>query len=88
MPAMPGTRSRPLPQPISIMDNGNEFVRLKTLADVRDFLKHVPKARRQFSTWQHVEAELNKAAAGADATQLSIALRMVLMLEHVEYRLR
>jgi hypothetical protein len=34
----------------------------------------------------HVEAELNKAAAGADATQLPIALQMVLQLEHVEYR--
>jgi hypothetical protein len=48
------------------MDNGKEFVRLRTLADVRDFLKRVPKARRQFSTWQHVEAELNKAAAAAE----------------------
>jgi hypothetical protein len=59
------------------MDNGKEFVRLTTLADVRDFLKRVPKQRRQFCTWQHVEAELAKAAAGADAEQLSIALRMV-----------
>jgi hypothetical protein len=70
------------------MDNGKEFVRLSTLADVRDFLKHVPKERRQLSTWQHVEAELAKAAAGADATQLSVALRMVLRLENVEYQMK
>jgi hypothetical protein len=33
-----------------------------------------------------VEAELKKAAAGGDTTQVSIALRMVLQLERVEYR--
>jgi hypothetical protein len=84
---MPVTRSRALPQPISIRDNGKEFLRLSTLADVRNFLKHVPEERRQFGTWKHVEAELEKAAAGADTTQLSIALQMVLSLESVEFRL-
>jgi hypothetical protein len=78
-------RSRPLPRPIVILDDGKAFLRLSTIADVRDFLKHIPKARREFSTWQHVEAELNKAAAGTDTTQLSIALQMVLVLENVEY---
>jgi hypothetical protein len=73
--------SRKLPRPLYILDNGKEFLRLSTLADVRDFLKHIPKERRQFSTWQHVEAELNKAAAGANPTQLSIALQMVFQLE-------
>src|SRR5271169_1784652 len=47
---------------------------------VRDFLKHIPKERRAFDTWQHVEAELNKAAAGADTAQVSIALQMALTL--------
>ena len=32
------------------------------------------------------EAELAKAAAGANATQLSIALRLVLSMERVEYQ--
>ena len=58
--------SRPLPRPLVILDDGKEFLRLTTLADVRDFLKHIPKERRQFDTWQHVEAELKKAAAGGD----------------------
>jgi hypothetical protein len=37
-------------------------------------------------TWQHVETELKKAAAGADAKQISIALKMVPMLENAECR--
>jgi hypothetical protein len=35
---------------------------LKTLADVRELIKHVPKERRQFSTWRTVEKALNEAA--------------------------
>jgi hypothetical protein len=57
--------SRPLPRPLTILDNSREFLRLTTLADVRDFLKHIPKDRRQFDTWQHVAAELDKAVASA-----------------------
>jgi hypothetical protein len=34
------------------------------------------------------EARAQGAAAGADATQLSIALQMVLMLEKVEYQMK
>jgi hypothetical protein len=78
--------SRPLPRPLTILDNGKEFLRLTTLGDVRDFLKRIPKDRRQFDTWQHVAAELDKAAGGADTASLSIALQMVLMLENVECR--
>jgi hypothetical protein len=79
-------RSRTLPRPLSIMDDGKEFLRLSTLADVRDFLKRVPKATRAKDTWQHVAAELKKAAAGGDTTQVSVALEVVLSLEGVEYR--
>jgi hypothetical protein len=59
---------RALPRPLSTLDDAKEFLRLTTLADVRDFLKHIPKERRQFDTWQHVERELKKAAAGGDTT--------------------
>jgi hypothetical protein len=59
---------------------------LVTLADVRALLGHLPKATRAKSTWQHVAAELDKAAAGADPADVSVALQMVLMLENVEYR--
>jgi len=61
---------------------------LDTLADVRTLLGHLPKETRARDTWQHVEAELKKAAADGDTTQVSIALQMVLMLENVECRIR
>jgi hypothetical protein len=39
---------------------------LKTLADVRTLMKHLPADRRQRTTWRHVAAPLTEAAAGAD----------------------
>lgn len=78
--------SRPLPRALTILDDGKEFLRLTTLADVRDFLKRIPNERRQFETWQHVEATLKQAAAGGDTKDLWAALQMVPMLEGVEYR--
>jgi hypothetical protein len=59
---------------------------LTTLADVRKLLGHLPKQTREKSTWQHVAAELTKAAAGADPADVSVALRMVLSMENVECR--
>ena len=76
--------SRPLLRALTIptvMDLG-------TLADVRALLGHLPEATRARDTWQHVEAELKKAAADGDTTELWAALQMVLMLEGVEYRLK
>jgi hypothetical protein len=61
---------------------------LKTLADVRTLLGHLPKEAQAKSTWQHVEAALKQAATGGDTTQVSIAVQMALMLEGVEYRLK
>ena len=58
---------------------------LVTLADVRALIGHLPKDTRAKDTWQHVEAELKKAAASADTTQIWVALQMVLQLEHIEY---
>jgi hypothetical protein len=37
--------------------------------------------------WQHVEAELTKAAAGAEPMKVYVALQMVLPLERVEYEM-
>ena len=53
---------------------------LKTLADVRELLGHLPKHAREKSTWQHVAAELDKAVAGADTADVSVALKLVLSL--------
>ena len=83
---MPASRprlnwSRPLPRPLVIPD----VMKLATLADVRVLInKHLPKDRRDRRTWRLVTAELDKAAAGADTTGVAIALRLALIIEHVE----
>jgi hypothetical protein len=61
---------------------------LKTLADVRKLIGHLPKETRAKSTWQHVEARLKQAAADGDTTELWAALQMVLQLESVEYQMK
>ena len=76
--------SRPLLRALTIPT----VMDLVTLADVRTLLGHLPKETRAKSTWQHIEAELKKAANGGDRTDLWAALRMVLMLENVKYRLK
>jgi hypothetical protein len=74
--------SRPLPRPLTIPT----VMDLITLADVRPLLGHLPKQSREKSTWQHVSAELDKAAAGVDTADVSVALQLVLSLEGVECR--
>ena len=74
--------SRALPRPIVIP----KIVTLKTLADVRELMRHLPEDRRERPTWRYVTAQLAEAAAGADTVDVAIALRMVLMLEGVECR--
>ena len=54
---------------------------LEPLADVRALIeKHLPKDRRERSTWRHV------ASCGAETSNVAIALRMALMLEGVACR--
>jgi hypothetical protein len=72
--------STPLPRPIKIP----QVITLKTLADVRKLLGHIPK-ERQLSTWQHVEATLQACAAGGDPVNVSFALQIVLQAERVPY---
>ena len=74
--------SRSLPRPLKIPG----VVDLKTLADVRTMVGHLPKAVRAKNTWRYVERELKKAAAGNDTSKISVALQMALQLENVEYR--
>ena len=73
-----------MPQPLVIP----KVMTLKTLADVRTLLRHLPKEHRARHTWHHVAAELEKADAGADVIDLAIALRLALMLENVECRIQ
>jgi hypothetical protein len=76
--------SRRLPRPLDIP----RVMAIETLADVQKLIRHLPRDHRVKSTWQHVVAELNKAAYGADLADVDIALRTVLMLEHIKYRQR
>jgi hypothetical protein len=63
--------STPLPRPITIPT----VMTLKTLADVRKLLSHIPKELRQLSTWQHVEKTLQACAAGEEPANIRIALQ-------------
>lgn len=76
--------SRSLPQPLVIPG----VMTIATLADVRTLMRHLPSEHRNKPTWRHVADELDKAAGGGDETDVAVALRMVLMLEHVECRTR
>jgi len=78
--------SRPLPWPLSILDDGEDCLLLSTLGDIGDFLKRLPKDHRHFDTWQVVNQRLNAAAAGGSLDDMLIALQMALSLEGVEYR--
>lgn len=71
--------SRPLPRPLTIPT----VMKLKTLADVRELIRRVPKARRDLSTWQYVIGQVNEAARGGDVASASTALQVVLQLESV-----
>jgi hypothetical protein len=58
-----------LPRPITIPD----VMTIKSLADVRKLLKHIPKEKRELSTWQHV--------------QIAVALKIVFQPDGVPYHL-
>lgn len=65
----------------------SELLTLKTLADVRDFIGHIPAHRRKMETWQTVVRHLKAAASGGSIEQCVVSLRMVLMLvERVDVR--
>jgi hypothetical protein len=72
--------SRRLPQPLTIP----EVMDLRTLADVRELLTHLPERCRDKSTWRHVIASLEEAVLDGDTQNVSVPLRMVLSMEGVE----
>jgi hypothetical protein len=73
-------RKSKFPRPITIL-----VMTLKTFADVRKLLAHIPTKRRELSTWQHVEATLQACAGGDDPVNVSVALLLVLQAERVPY---
>jgi hypothetical protein len=74
------TGSVPLPRPITIP----QAMTLTTLDDVWKLRGHIPKERRQLSTWQHVEKTLQACAAGEDCEYQRHA-QIVLQAERVPY---
>ena len=75
--------SRALPRPLVIPG----VMTLKTLADVRELMRHLPEDRRARSTWRYVAQQLAEAAVGAASpADAAISLRLALMLENVECR--
>jgi hypothetical protein len=57
---------------------------LKTLADMRMLLRHLPDRHRNRSTWQHVAQRLDTAVRGHDVSDADAALRLALMLDRAE----
>ena len=80
----PADWSRKLPRPLIIP----KVMDIATLADVQALMGHLPEDRRARPAWRHVASELTKAITGADPADVSIALRLALMLEGVECRPR
>ena len=79
--------SRPLPQPLQILDSDKPILTLATIGDVRELIvKRLPEESRQKSTWQYVAGLALDAANDGDGADLSIALRMVLSLEGIACR--
>ena len=75
--------SRPLPQPMVIPD----LITLRTLADVRALLSHLPKEYRAKETWRRVAETLDAAAAGEfEPVEVTVALNLVLSLEGITSR--
>ncbi len=75
--------SRALPRPLVIL----KIMTLKTLADVRTLMRHLPEDRRARSTWHYVAQQLAEAAVGAASlADAAISLRLALMLENVGCR--
>ena len=75
--------SRPLPQQIVIPD----LMTLRTLADVRELLSHLPKEYRAKEPWRHVAKTLDEAAGGEiQPVEVTVALKLVLSMGGITSR--
>jgi len=75
--------SRKLPRSLTIPT----VMTLKTLADVRELMRHLPAEHRERPTWRHVAAELEQAGPPAPTrSTLPSRCAWCWMLEDVECR--
>jgi hypothetical protein len=72
-----GDWTLPLRRPVHI----RRWRKLKTLADVRDFILNLPEGKQKSSTWTAVSAALLQAAQRGDTTRATIALETAMMME-------
>jgi hypothetical protein len=79
--------TRPLPQPLHILDQDKPIFTLATVGDVRELIVHrLPDENREKSTWRYLAGLALDAANEGDGAGLSIALRIVLSLEGIACR--
>jgi hypothetical protein len=62
------------------------LVTLRTLADVRTLLGHLPVEHREQENWRYVATKLDEAARGASVVEVFAVLRAVLPMEGIAYR--
>ena len=74
--------SRRLPQTLVIPS----VMTLRTLDDVRAFMRYLPEDRRARHTWRGVKQQLEQAAGGGDLVDVDVALRLALSTDGVECR--
>jgi hypothetical protein len=68
--------SRTLPRPLAIPG----VMKIKTLADVRELMRHLPKETRDKSTWHYVADRLEEAARDGNPVDVAVALMLVMRL--------
>jgi hypothetical protein len=73
---------QPLPQSLVIPG----LITLRTLADVRTLLGHLPPEHREKENWRYVATKLDEAARGASVVEVFALLRTVLAMEGIAYR--
>ena len=60
---------------------------VRTLADLREFLRHLPAEKKRKAAWQKITALVDDAADGGAATaDVAMALELVLTLEKVPFQ--
>jgi hypothetical protein len=74
--------SQRLPRTITIP----EVMTLRTLADVREPLGHLPERCRHKSAWEYLADHRTEVASNGDTQSVTVPLKMVQSMEGIEHR--